>query len=192
MRRVQSQAGNRARKTCLSAFALTSARATVAVPASKATVTSRKVTVNAPATNFQVWTPTNNKFFETFSFLPPLSNDEIVKQVNYIVSNGWSPCLEFAEASQAYVDSYSSIRFGNVSCGYQDNRYWTMWKLPMFGCTDGSQVISEMQACTKAFPSAYIRLVAFDSVRQVQTCGFLVHRPAGASEFQAPEKRSVA
>ena len=24
--------------------------------------------------------------------------------------------------------------------GYQDNRYWTMWKLPMFGCTDGAQV----------------------------------------------------
>ena len=158
----------------------------------QATVTSRKVTVNAPATNFMVWTPTNNKFFETFSFLPPLSNDEIVKQVNYIVSNGWSPCLEFAEADQAYVDSYSSIRLGPVNSGYQDNRYWTMWKLPMFGCTDGSQVVAEMQACTKAFPGAYIRLVAFDAVRQVQMCGFLVHRPAGASEFQAPNKRSVA
>jgi hypothetical protein len=23
---------------------------------------------------------------------------------------------------------------------YYDNRYWTMWKLPMFGCTDPSQV----------------------------------------------------
>lgn len=23
---------------------------------------------------------------------------------------------------------------------YYDNRYWTMWKLPMFGCTDPVQV----------------------------------------------------
>jgi ribulose bisphosphate carboxylase small subunit len=79
-------------------------------------------------------TPTNNKFFETFSFLPPLSNDEITKQVNYIVGNGWTPCLEFAEPEQAYVSSHNSERFGPVSSGYQDNRYWTMWKLPMFGC----------------------------------------------------------
>ena len=137
-------------------------------------------------------TPTNNKFFETFSFLPPLTNDEISKQVNYIVGNGWTPCLEFAEPDQAYVASHSSERFGPVSSGYQDNRYWTMWKLPMFGCQNGDQVLAEMANCTKAFPNAYVRLVAFDAVRQVQMCGFLVHRPAGASEFQAPEKRSVA
>lgn len=27
--------------------------------------------------------------------------------------------------------------------GYYDNRYWTMYKLPMFGCTDASQVCAE-------------------------------------------------
>ena len=137
-------------------------------------------------------TPTNNKFFETFSFLPPLSNDEISKQVAYIVNNGWTPCLEFAEPEQAYVSSESSIRYGPVSSGYQDNRYWTMWKLPMFGCQNGEQVLGEMANCIKAFPEAYVRLVAFDSVRQVQMCGFLIHRPPNATEFQAPEKRSVA
>ncbi len=36
----------------------------------------------------QVWTPINNKFFETFSYLPPLGDDEIAKQVDYIVNNG--------------------------------------------------------------------------------------------------------
>ena len=137
-------------------------------------------------------TPTNNKFFETFSFLPPLSNDEISKQVAYIVNNGWTPCLEFAEPEQAYVSSENSIRYGPVSSGYQDNRYWTMWKLSMFGCQNGEQVLGEMNNCIKAFPEAYVRLVAFDSVRQVQMCGFLIHRPPNATEFQAPEKRSVA
>ena len=39
--------------------------------------------------------------FETFSFLPPLTDAEITKQVEYITRNGWTPCLEFAEPSQA-------------------------------------------------------------------------------------------
>jgi hypothetical protein len=28
---------------------------------------------------------------------------------------------------------------------YYDNRYWTMWKLPMFGCTDPIQVSEHWQ-----------------------------------------------
>ena len=40
-----------------------------------------------------------------------------------------------------------------------------MYKLPMFGCTDPSQVLNEISNCTKSFPDAYIRLVAFDQVR---------------------------
>ena len=30
--------------------------------------------------------------FETFSFLPPLTDAEIARQVDYIVVNGWSEC----------------------------------------------------------------------------------------------------
>lgn len=61
----------------------------------------------------------------------------------------------------------------------------------MFGCTDGSQVLKEVDACTKAFPDAYVRLVAFDASRQVQVAGFLVHRPPTATEYAAPSDRSV-
>ena len=43
----------------------------------------------------------------------------------------------------------------------------------------------------QAFPDAYIRLVAFDASRQVQVAGFLVHRPASASEWKLPSERSV-
>merc|ERR1711865_1081083 len=32
-----------------------------------------------------VWQPIDNKFFETFSFLPPLSDEDIKKQIEYIV-----------------------------------------------------------------------------------------------------------
>jgi len=149
--------------------------------------------VNAKKTNaFLVWQPTDNKFFETFSFLPALTDDEISKQVDYMVGNGWTPCLEFSDPETAYTGSQNTERMGAVTSGYQDNRYWTMWKLPMFGCTDGSQVLGEMKQCTKAFPNAYIRLVAFDAVRQVQMCGFLVHRPPNCTEYQQPSSRSIA
>ncbi len=74
---------------------------------------------------------------------------------------------------------------------YYDNRYWTMWKLPMFGCRDPMQVLREIVACTKAFPDAYVRLVAFDNVKQVQIMGFLVQRPKSARDWQPVNRRSV-
>ena len=55
--------------------------------------------------------------FETFSFLPPLTKQQIAAQVDYIVSNGWTPCLEFAGEGDAYIADKSQIRFGNsASC----------------------------------------------------------------------------
>jgi ribulose-bisphosphate carboxylase small chain len=155
------------------------------------TFTARTVSNGMRTRQMLVWTPNNNKFFETFSYLPPLSDEEISKQVDYIVNNGWTPTLEFEAAESAYVASHSTVRFGgSAAANYYDNRYWTMWKLPMFGCTDPSQVLAEIQACTKAFPDAYIRIVAFDAVRQVQIAGFLVHRPPGQEQI-ATDKRSV-
>jgi len=143
-------------------------------------------------TAMQVWTPLNNKMFETFSFLPPLTDAEIARQVDYIVRNGWTPCLEFAGANEAYASNESCARMtGNAKVLYYDNRYWTLWKLPMFGCTDGNQVLVEVQNCRRAFPDAYIRLVGFDSVRQVQVAGFLVNRPATVRDYQTPSSRCV-
>jgi len=144
----------------------------------------------AGSSKFLVWNPVNNKMFETFSYLPPLSDAEIAKQVEYITRNGWTPCLEFSDAG--YVSQENCIRFGPVSSNYYDNRYWTMWKLPMFGCTDSSQVLKEIAACAKAFPNAYVRAVAFDATRQVQVCGFLVNRPKNSNDWQQPENRSRA
>ncbi|GIL69749.1 hypothetical protein Vretimale_10246 [Volvox reticuliferus] len=157
----------------------------------KPAVKAAPVATPAQANKMMVWTPVNNKMFETFSYLPPLTDEQIAAQVDYIVANGWIPCLEFAEADKAYVSNESTVRFGPVSCLYYDNRYWTMWKLPMFGCRDPMQVLREIVACTKAFPDAYVRLVAFDNVKQVQIMGFLVQRPKSARDWQPVSKRSV-
>jgi len=127
----------------------------------------------------------------TFSYLPPLTADQIAKQVDYVVNNGWVPTLEFADADKAYVASGNTVRFGNCASNYYDNRYWTMFKLPMFGCSDPGQVLTEIANCKKSFPDAFVRLVAFDASRQVQVAGFLVSRPTTDSSFRAPSDRSV-
>ncbi|KAA8547803.1 hypothetical protein F0562_004232 [Nyssa sinensis] len=78
----------------------------------------------------KVWPPIGNKKFETLSYLPPLSPESLAEEVDYLLRMGWIPCLEF-ELEHGFV-----YRENNRSPGYYDRRYWTMWKLPMFGCTD--------------------------------------------------------
>ncbi|CAL8462437.1 g1970 [Coccomyxa elongata] len=166
--------------------------ARVALP-SKAVPTFAQRTVSNGCRTRQmlVWEPTDNKFFETFSYLPPLTDDQIAKQVDYIIRQGWTPCLEFSRPEGAYVKDIANIRYGgSANCGYYDNRYWAMYKLPMFGCTDASQVLAEIQNATKSFPDSYVRMAAFDAVRQVQTVAVLVHRPATANDYRLPENRS--
>ena len=53
----------------------------------------------------QVWQPFNNKFFETLSYLPPLTPDAIARQVDYLTRNGMIPCIEFASAQEAIVSN---------------------------------------------------------------------------------------
>lgn len=65
-----------------------------------------------------------------------------------------------------------------------------MYKLPMFGCSDSSQVLTEIGNASKAFPDSYIRIAGFDAVRQVQVVAFLVHRPPSATDYRAPSERS--
>ncbi|KAK9742504.1 hypothetical protein RND81_03G177700 [Saponaria officinalis] len=119
----------------------------------------------------QVWPPRNLKKFETLSYLPPLSQESLLKEINYLLIKGWVPCVEF-EVGEAFV-----YRENNRSPGYYDGRYWTMWKLPMFGCTDATQVAAEVEEAKKAYPDAHIRIIGFDNVRQVQCISFIAYRP---------------
>merc|ERR1712023_83084 len=77
-----------------------------------------------------------------------------------MTSNGMTPCLEFEPDS---------------NLGYVD-RYWLMWKLPMYGCTDSSEAIKEIAACKAEYPNAMIKCIGFDATRQMQVAGFLVQK----------------
>lgn len=159
---------------------------------SRAPFHARTVSNGCTVRQMMTWTPNNNKYFETLSYLPPLTSDQIAKQVDYMVNNGWTPCLEFANPKFAYIESIYNNRLGSVSSNYIDNRYWTMWKLPMFGCKESSQVLTEISNCEKTFPGHFIRLAAFDAVRQVQIAGFLVLRPKSDDSYvKDVGKRSI-
>ncbi|XP_052724312.1 ribulose bisphosphate carboxylase small subunit, chloroplastic-like isoform X2 [Vigna angularis] len=64
----------------------------------------RKIASNSSKTYcMKTWNPINNKKFETLSYLPPLSDESIAKEVDYMIKKGWIPCLEFDEGKQAYA-----------------------------------------------------------------------------------------
>ena len=83
--------------------------------------------------NSRLSDPASRKF-ETFSYLPAMTKDEIRKQVEYLVKKGLNPAIEHTEP-QYLMDSY-----------------WYMWKLPMFGETDVDKVLAECEACRQANP----------------------------------------
>ena len=97
--------------------------------------------------------------YETFSYLPPLTDAQIARQIQYTIDQGYFPCIEFNEDAAAQI------------------YYWTMWKLPMFSCKAPQEVLSEVQQCRTDYPNCYIRVVAFDNVKQCQVMSFIVHKP---------------
>ncbi|KAF6165735.1 hypothetical protein GIB67_012632 [Kingdonia uniflora] len=76
-------------------------------------------------------------------------------------------------------------RDNSNSRGYYDGRYWTMWKLPMFGCTDSSQVMAELEEA-KEYPQSlhqnhWIRqvLAELEEAKCLQCVSFIAYKPAG-------------
>lgn len=94
----------------------------------------------------------------TFSYLPELTEEEMRKQVEYIVSKGWNPGIEHVEPENAR------------------SNYWYMWKLPMFGETDVDAVFQEIEACKKANSGNHVRLIGYDNFKQSQGTAMVVHR----------------
>ena len=96
--------------------------------------------------------------FETFSYLPEMTGEQIRAQVEYIVSKGWNPAVEHTEPENAM------------------GHYWYMWKLPMFGETNVDTILAELEACKKAHPHNHIRLLGFDNFAQSAGAAMVVYR----------------
>jgi ribulose-bisphosphate carboxylase small chain len=105
--------------------------------------------------------PTGRLTQGQFSFLPDLTDAEIAQQIEYGLGKGYAWSVEYTDDP------------------HPRNTYWEMYGNPMFDLRDAAGVVQEMLACRKTFPRHYIRLVAFDSTRGVESIGmsFIVNRP---------------
>ena len=111
--------------------------------------------------------PTGRLTQGQFSFLPDLSDEEIRLQVEYGLRKGHAWSVEYTDDP------------------HPRNTYWEMYGMPMFDLQDAAGVLAEMNACRKTFPNHYIRLMAFDSTRGVESIAmsFIVNRPASEPGF---------
>ncbi|MCK6403288.1 MAG: ribulose bisphosphate carboxylase small subunit [Sphaerotilus natans subsp. sulfidivorans] len=111
--------------------------------------------------------PTGRLTQGQFSFLPDLTDDEIRAQIQYGLDRGYAWSVEYTDDP------------------HPRNTYWEMHGLPMFDLQDAAGVMAELQQCRAAFPGHYIRMMAFDSTRGVEsiTMSFIVHRPASEPGF---------
>ena len=111
--------------------------------------------------------PTGRVTQGQFSFLPDLTDAEIRMQIDYGLARGYAWSVEYTDDP------------------HPRNTYWEMFGMPMFDLHDAAGVLAELLQCRKTFPQCYIRLMAFDSTRGVETVAmsFIVNRPANEPGF---------
>ena len=111
--------------------------------------------------------PTGRVTQGQFSFLPDLSDAEISLQIEYGLNKGYAWSVEYTDDP------------------HPRNTYWEMFGMPMFDLHDAAGVLLELNHCRKSFPNHYVRLMAFDSTRGVESIvmSFIVNRPASEPGF---------
>jgi ribulose-bisphosphate carboxylase small chain len=111
--------------------------------------------------------PTGRVTQGQFSFLPELSDDEIRAQIAYGLGRGYAWSIEYTDDP------------------HPRNTYWEMFGMPMFDLQDAGGVMAELAECRKTFPQHYVRLMAFDSTRGIESIAmsFIVQRPASELGF---------
>ncbi|KAA0972266.1 ribulose bisphosphate carboxylase small subunit [Aureimonas fodinaquatilis] len=103
-----------------------------------------------------------------FAFLPDLTDEQITRQVQFCLDNGWAVNIEFTDDP------------------HPRNVYWEMWGHPMFDIADAAGVMMELTACRKTYGHIYIRVSAFDSTHGWESVklSFIVNRPADEPGFR--------
>lgn len=102
-----------------------------------------------------------------FSFLPDLTDEQILAQIKYALQNRWAVNVEYTDDP------------------HPRNSYWELFGLPMFDLKDPAGGLMEINDCRKTFPNYYIRVTAFDSSQGWETprMSFIVNRPKSEPGF---------
>jgi len=74
----------------------------------------------------------------TFSYLPDLTDEQIGRQVDYALGQGWAVAIEYTDDP------------------HPRNVYWEMWGMPMFDLKDPAGVMAELRECRKVHGDCYI------------------------------------
>ncbi len=103
-----------------------------------------------------------------FAFLPDLTNEEVGKQIEYALDQGWALAVEHTDDP------------------HPRNYYWAMWGTPMFDLRDPAGVMLELRACREAHPQDYVKVLAFDNNKGFETIrmSFIVQRPSYEPGFE--------
>jgi ribulose-bisphosphate carboxylase small chain len=103
-----------------------------------------------------------------FSYLPDLTDAQIMRQVQYCVDKGWAVNIEFTDDP------------------HPRNTYWEMWELPMFDLRDASAAMLELNKCRQVYGDRYIRMSAFDASPGWESIrlSFIVNRPVQEPGFR--------
>jgi ribulose-bisphosphate carboxylase small chain len=104
----------------------------------------------------------------TFSFLPDLTDEQIIRQLDYCLDKGWAVGIEYTDDP------------------HPRNTYWEMFGNPMFDLRDAAGIMMEINSCRKTYPSHYIRITAFDSTHTVESVvlSFIINRPKEEPGFR--------
>jgi ribulose-bisphosphate carboxylase small chain len=102
-----------------------------------------------------------------FSFLPDLTDAQITAQIDYALGNGWAVSVEYTDDP------------------HPRNTYWEMYGNPMFDLKDAAGILNQINECRKTYPSHYVRVLAFNSERGVESpaMSFIVNRPQNEPGF---------
>lgn len=98
---------------------------------------------------------------ETFSYLPPLTREQLIKQIDHILAHGLIPAIEHTTRPDPR------------------DAFWSMWKLPLFEVRTSQEVLSEIRECVDAHQDSFVKLNGYDPRRQGQVASFVVRHPGG-------------
>ena len=95
------------------------------------------------------------------SFLPDLTDAQILAQIKFAIKNNWAFNVEYTDDP------------------HPRNSYWEMFGIPMFDLEDPAGILMEINECRKTFPNHYVRVTAFGSTHGWETprMSYIVNRP---------------
>lgn len=106
--------------------------------------------------------------FETFAFLPPLSQTQVEAQITHALNSSWAPLIEFAE-------NPNSADF-----------YWRQWPITpaKFNATTGkpeassaANISAQIDSCARRNPYAFIRFSAYNPHTRQTALSFIAKTP---------------